>query len=115
MINSDINRTSKRNKWTLMKYIKDFDLMVLYADYVRSGKADISFDALEEILKGLEIDSIYSPRFGKPSVHTIFFKVCQIVYYMFGYKLKVKGNTADRIVFSPLGNLLLDNKDDKKI
>lgn len=115
MINSDINRTSKRNKWTLMKYIKDFDLMVLYADYVRSGKADISFDALEEILKGLEIDNIYSPRFGKPSVHTIFFKVCQIVYYMFGYKLKVKGNTADRIVFSPLGNLLLDNKDDKKI
>ena len=98
-----------------MKYIKDFNLMVLYADYVRLGKADISFDALEEILKGLEIDNIYNPRFGKPSVHTIFFKVCQIVYYMFGYKLKVKGNTADRIVFSPLGNLLLDNKDDKKI
>lgn len=115
MKNSEINRTSKKNKWTLMKYIKDFDLMVLYADYVRGGKANISFDALEEILKGLEIDNVYNPRFGKPSVHTIFFKVCQIVYYMFGYKLKVKGNTADRIVFSPLGNLLLDNKNDKKI
>jgi hypothetical protein len=115
MKNSEINRTSKKNKWTLMKYIKDFDLMVLYADYVRGGKANISFDALEEILKGLEIDNVYNPRFGKPSVHTIFFKVCQIVYYMFGYKLKVKGNTADRIVFSPLGNFLLDNKNDKKI
>ena len=115
MYNSEIDRTSKKNKWTLMKYIKDFDLMVLYADAVRKGKADVSFDALEEILLGLELDNVYSPRFGKPSVHTIFFKVCQIVYYMFGYKMKVKGNAADRIVFSPLGNLLLDNKEDKKI
>lgn len=115
MKNLKINRTSKKNKWTLMKYIKDFDLMVLYAEYVREGKANISFEALEEILNGLEIDNVYNPRFGKPSVHTIFFKVCQIVYYMFGYKLKVNGNITDRIVFSPLGNLLLDNKNDKKI
>lgn len=110
-----IDRTSKKYKWTLMKYIKDFDLMVLYADAVRSGKADVSDDALREILAGMELDSLYNPRFGKPSVHTISFKVCQIVYYMFGYKLKVKGNKVEKIVFSPLGNLLLDNKDNKDI
>ena len=110
-----VDRSSKRNKWTLMKYIKDFDLMVLYADAVRAGKADVSDDALKEILQGMEIDNIYNPRFGKPSVHTIQFKVCQIVYYMFGYKLKVSGNKVSKIVFSPLGNLLLDNKSDKKI
>ena len=115
MYNPKIDRTSKRNKWTLMKYIKDFNLMVMYADAVRSGKADVSDDALKEILMGMELDNLYNPRFGKPSVHTIQFKVCQIVYYMFGYKLKIKGNKVEKIVFSPLGNLLLDNKDDKKI
>lgn len=111
----EIDRESKRNKWTLMKYIKDFDLMVLYADAVRSGKADVSDEALRQILNGMELDSLYHPRFGKPSVHTIQFKVCQIVYYMFGYKLKVKGNKVDKIVFSPLGNLLLDNRSNKDI
>jgi hypothetical protein len=115
MFNTELNRTSKKNKWTLMKYIKDFNLMVLYADAVRNGKADVSDNALREILDGMEVDNLYHPRFGKQSVHTIQFKVCQIVYYMFGYKLKVKGNKVERIVFSPLGNLLLDNKDDKKI
>jgi hypothetical protein len=115
MFSSEIDRTTKRNKWTLMKYIKDFDLMVLYADAVRAGKSDVSDDALKEILKGMEVDSLYSPRFGKPSVHTIQFKVCQIVYYMFGYKLKIKGNKVEKVIFSPLGNLLLDNKSDKKI
>lgn len=115
MYNSEIDRTSKKSKWTLMKYIKDFDLMVLYADAVRSGKADVSDDALREILLGMELDNLYNPRFGKPSVHTIQFKVCQIVYYMFGYKLKIKGNKVEKVVFSPLGNLLLDNKEDKKL
>lgn len=115
MYNSEIDRTSKKNKWTLMKYIKNFDLMVLYADAVRAGKADVSDDALREILKGMKIDNVYNPRFGKLSVDTIKFKVCQIVYYMFGYKLKIKGNKVERIVFSPLGNLLLDYKDDKKL
>ena len=98
-----------------MKYIKDFDLMVLYANAVRSGKADVSDDALKQILLGMELENLYNPRFGKPSVHTIQFKVCQIVYYMFGYKLKIKGNKVEKVVFSPLGNLLLDNKENKKL
>jgi len=115
MINSEIDRTQKRNKWTLMKYIKDFDLMILYADAVRSGKADVSDDALKEILSGMELENLYNPRFGKPSIHTIKFKICQIVYYMFAYKLKIKGNKVEKIVFSPLANLLLDNKNDTNI
>ena len=110
-----IDRTSKRNKWTLMKYIKDFNLMVLYADAVRNGKADVSDKALKQILEGMEMDDLYHPRFGKPSVHTIHFKICQVVYYMFAHKFKMKGNKVDKIIFSPLGNLLLDNKDDFKV
>jgi type II restriction enzyme len=110
-----LDRTSKRNKWTLMKYIKDFDLMILYADAVRNGKADVSDKALKEILSGMELDDLYHPRFGKPSVHTIHFKICQVVYYMFAQKIKIKGNKVDKLIFSPLGNLLLDNKDDKRL
>ena len=33
----DYNKLSKKNKWTLMKYIKEFDLMVKYAYQLRLG------------------------------------------------------------------------------
>jgi hypothetical protein len=98
----------------VMKYIKDFYQMVSYAYAVREGRADISDEALSSIQKDMVEKDVYHPRFGKPSVHTIKFKVCQIVLYMFGYK--ISKSKEQRIVFSPLGNLLLDNiKEIKKV
>lgn len=104
------DRSTTKNKWTIMKYIKDFDKMLLYADAVRHGMSDISDDALDSIQEDMRIKNIYNPRTTKQEskVVTIRNKVNQIVFYMFGYKLK-KG-TEYKIVFSPLGNLLLDNR-----
>lgn len=106
------NRTSTKEKWTIMKYIKDFDKMVIYADAVRKGFADISDDALENIQNNMQDLNIYRPRFSKPNYVTIRNKVNQIVFYMFGYKLR-KGKEY-KIVMSPLGNLLLDNRKNKE-
>lgn len=55
---------------------------------------------------------IYIPRNGKPSVDTTNFKICQIVYSMFAYRNEESQNKE--IVYSPLGNLLLDNLNNKK-
>ncbi len=106
------DRSSTKSKWTIMKYIKDFDKMLLYADAVRHGMADISDDALDAIQEDMRNNNIYKPRNSKSNVVTIRNKVNQIVFYMFGSKLR-KG-TEYKIVFSPLGNLLLDNRKNKE-
>lgn len=107
------DRSSTKNKWTIMKYIKDFNTMLLYADAVRHGMSDISDDALDSIQENMRIKNIYNPRTkcDESKIVTIRNKVNQIVFYMFGYKLK-KGSEY-KIVFSPLGNLLLDNRQNK--
>ena len=84
----------------IFQHLKDFDLMVL-CDAVRSGKAQCSDDALKEILLEMETDTCIS-TFWKAKCFYNTIKVCQIVYYMFGYKLKIKGNKVERVVFSPL-------------
>ncbi len=55
---------------------------------------------------------IYQPNFGKPSVDTTNFKICQLVYFMFAYRNETSPNKE--IVYSPLGNLLLDNLEKKE-
>lgn len=106
------DRSSTKCKWTIMKYIKDFDKMLLYADAVRHGMADISDNALDAIQEDMRNNNIYKPRTSKSNGTTIRNKVNQIAFYMFGSKLR-KG-TEYKIVFSPLGNLLLDNRKNKE-
>lgn len=106
------DRSNTKCKWTIMKYIKDFDKMLLYADAVRHEMADISDEALDTIQEEMRSKNIYKPRNSKSNVVTIRNKVNQIVFYMFGSKLRI-GNEY-KIVFSPLGNLLLDNRKNKE-
>lgn len=107
-----MNRTDKSEKWTLMKYVEDFDLMVKYAMLSRKKGAFINVDSLEAINQLMMSDGTYLPRYDEPSRDTTYFKLCQIAYYMFAYK--VGQGEKQRLVFSPLGNLLLDNYDDKE-
>ena len=106
-----MDRTNKKEKWTLMKYVKGFEKLTDYADVLRGlrGKVDNESVAyLNDIMSELQI---YCPRFGKPSVDTTQFKICQLVYYMFAYR---SSTSKQELVFSPLGNLLLDNINDKE-
>lgn len=107
------SRDSARDKWTIMMYMRDFDLMTTYAYALRASN-QLSKSNIDEILDQMERDGIYRPRNGG-STFTGQFKSIQIAWYMFGYynKARKKGEEK-RMVFSPLGNLLLDNLRDRE-
>ncbi len=107
-----INRADKKSKWTVMKYVNSFDLILQYADLIRDLNARVDDDTIKDINSIMKDMHIYQPKFGKPSVDTTNFKICQIVYFMFAYRNEVSQNKE--IVYSPLGNLLLDNIDNKE-
>ena len=92
-----------------MKYVNDFDLIIEYADTIRDLKAKVDDESIIEINSIMEDLGIYVPRYGVPSVDTTAFKICQLIYFMVAYR----SDTAKKeLVFSPLGNLLLDNLND---
>lgn len=108
----EYNRSDSREKWTIMMYMRDFNLMVTYAYALRYSNK-LSGDNIDEILLKMEEDGIYHPRNGG-STFTGQFKSIQIAWYMFGYYNKSRAkNEEKKMVFSPLGNLLLDNMKDK--
>lgn len=107
-----IDRSDKKSKWTVMKYVNDFNLLVQYADLIRDLRAKVDEDSIIEVNSIMEGLGIYIPRNGKPSVDTTNFKICQIVYSMFAYRNEKSQN--NEIVYSPLGNLLLDNLNNKE-
>ena len=108
-----LDRSSTREKWTVMKYMNDFRLMTIYAEALRRTNS-LSDENISGILADMERDGIYKPREGA-SIDTGNFKIIQIAWYMFGYYDKwSKKKAKNRIVFTPLGNLLLDNLTDKK-
>lgn len=109
MLPNPTSRSNKKDKWTIMKYVNKFDLLLKYATLIRNLNAKVDDRTIAEInniMKGL---NIYQPKYGKPSVDTTNFKICQIVYFMFAYRNEKSANKE--IVFSPLGNLLLNNLD----
>lgn len=107
---AEINRADKKSKWTVMKYVNSFDLIVQYADLIRDLNAKVDEDSIKEINSIMKDLQIYQPKYGKPSVDTTNFKICQIVYFMFAYR----NENSKEIVYSPLGNLLLDNLKNKE-
>ena len=110
----EYNRSTAKEKWTLMMYMRDFDLMTTYAYALRAFSNKLTSENIDEILKQMEADNIYHPRNGG-STFTGQFKSIQIAWYMFGYYNKAcKKNEDKKMVFSPLGNLLLDNINDKE-
>ena len=103
------DRADKKSKWTVMKYVNDFSLIVKYASLVRRLNAKVDEKSIVQINEIMKTLKIYQPREGKPSVDTTDFKIRQIVYFMFAYRNDE--SKSKEIVFSPLGNLLLDNLD----
>lgn len=107
----EVNRRNKKEKWTVMKYVSSFDLLLQYADLIRNTNARVDDESIVELNMVMEEAGIYQPKFGKPSIDTTYFKICQIVYFMFAYRNE--DANSKKIVYSPLGNLLLDNLDKK--
>lgn len=115
------NRESSKEKWTIMQYLRDFDLMTAFAYALRESPAELSIENLLKIMGQLEKKGIYHPTSKKPNkgvkaeknLNTALFRSVQIAWYMFGYYDK-NNKRNKKFVFSPLGNLLLDNIKDKE-
>ncbi|MBR4461577.1 MAG: hypothetical protein IKS51_03240 [Erysipelotrichaceae bacterium] len=106
------DRSTAKDKWTIMMYMRDFDLMLAYAYALRASNR-LTNDNIDEILYKMEDEGIYRPRNGG-STFTGTFKSIQIAWYMFGYYNKSRRREEEKkMVFSPLGNLLLDNLKDR--
>lgn len=106
-------RNTTKDKWTIMMYMRDFDLMTTYAYALRASN-NLSSDNIDDILAKMEADGVYHPRNGG-STFTGTFKSIQIAWYMFGYYNKARRKDEEKkLVFSPLGNLLLDNLKDRE-
>ena len=109
----EYDRSTAKDKWTIMMYMRDFDLMLTYAYALRASNR-LTNDNIDDILYKMEDDGIYRPRYGG-STFTGTFKSIQIAWYMFGYYNKSRRRDEEKkMVFSPLGNLLLDNLKDRE-
>ena len=107
------DRSTAKEKWTIMMYMRDFDLMTTYAYALRASNK-LTNENIDEILLKMEEDGIYRPRNGG-STFTGQFKSIQIAWYMFGYYNKSRRRDEEKkMVFSPLGNLLLGYLKDKE-
>lgn len=106
------NRSTTKEKWTIMMYMRDFRLMTTYAYALRASNK-LTTENIDDILNDMEMKGIYQPRNGG-STFTGQFKSIQIAWYMFGYYDKSRARGVEKkMVFSPLGNLLLDNLTDR--
>lgn len=97
--------------------------MTAFAYALRSAPNELTEENLLDVMGKLEAEGIYRPTSKKPiksgkkaekNINTALFRSAQVAWYMFGYydKYGVKGQKK-KFVFSPLGNLLLDNIHDK--
>lgn len=76
------------------------------------SKTIITKTEKERLILHLRELGIYNERNSELPLDAINHKINQISYYMFGYQEKING--VDRFLFSPLGNLLLKNLNNKE-
>lgn len=100
-----------RERWILYRHTRDFELLCDYANLLKgfSATSITEDDKLKLTLKAREL-GIFSERNDEFPLDSINHYINQLANYMFGYKDK----RTNRFMFSPLGNLLLKNLDNKE-
>lgn len=102
----------KRHKWILYRHTSNFGLLCEVAQILKSySKTTISKSEKERLNLRLRELRLYNERNPQLPLDAINHKINQLSYYMFGYQAEIDG--VDRFMFSPLGNLLLKNLDNK--
>ncbi len=103
----------ERPKWILYRHTSNFHLLCEVAQILKSySKTAITKEEKERLNLRLRELGLYNERNPRLPLDAINHKINQLSYYMFGYQSKVDG--IDRFMFSPLGNLLLKNIEDKE-
>lgn len=106
MIQSEIDYSNKKDKWTVMKYVASFDLLLQYVELIKKIGFQVDDSSIDAINKEMQQTGVYTPR-NKPSRHTQYFKIIQICNNMFAYRGK-----NSNIILTPLCHLLLEHKGD---
>lgn len=103
----------ERKKWILYRHTSNFNLLCEVARILKSySRTKITKHEKERLNLHLRKLGIYNERNPELPLDAINHKINQLSYYMFGYKAKI--NDVERFLFSPLGNLLLNNLDNKE-
>lgn len=103
-----------REHWVFKKHTNNIDILVDVAMYLKEKKSGISSDEKKELFRSLQENSVYSPRKSARNMplDSINHRIDELSYYMFGYTAKIE--KSKKFIFSPLGNLFLNNIDDKE-
>lgn len=109
---NNINYRDKKSKWTIMKYVASYDLLITYAEIIKNLKFLVDDKTIDEINKEFVKTGVYKP-IKKPSNFTTSFKIIQLCHNMFAYRSESVDEHKKMLVFTPLCNLLLQNKDDE--
>lgn len=104
-----MTKTIEKAKWSLRRHTTDFNKLCIVADaikhYTSSSISDRDKEQLQNKLKNL---GLYSARNPIMPLDAIDHKIRDLAFYMFGYRQNKK------FLFSPLGNLFLNNLDDSE-
>lgn len=104
-----MTKTIEKAKWSLRRHTTDFNKLCIVADaikhYTSSSISNTDKEQLQNELKNL---GLYSERNPTMPLDAIDHKIRDLAFYMFGYRQNKK------FLFSPLGNLFLNNLDDSE-
>jgi hypothetical protein len=105
-----MTRTIEQTKWSFRRHTKDFKKLCVVAtaikNYTNSSITNEDKNRLQQMLKD---QGLYSERNPDMPLDSIDHKIRDLAFYMFGYRKKINGKKM--FLFSPLGNLFLENID----
>ncbi len=96
----------------MYRHTRNFRLLCEIAQILKLySKTTITKEEKERLNVKLRDLGLYNERNPNLPLDAINHKINQLSYYMFGYQTKIDG--INRFIFSPLGNLLLENIDNE--
>lgn len=107
-------RTVERDKWILYKHTNSYEMIKAVAMDVKNhcgtDISDTERYRMQQRLAALDLYKTRNPN-EKP-LDSINHRINTLEFFMFGYESKIQG--IKRFIFSPLGNLFLNNVDDEE-
>lgn len=108
-----LSNLSESPRWIFKKHTNNFNDLIEYALYLKSNKAGISQYEKEKMYNRFSSSGKYNPRMSNRErpLDTMSHKIDGLRYFMFGYYGVIE--KEKKFIFSPLGNLYINNLDNK--
>ena len=103
-----MTKTIEQIKWSLRRHTKDFNKLCVVATAIKNyTHSSITNDDKNRLQILLREQGLYNERNPEMPLDAIDHKIRDLAFYMFGYRKKINGKKM--FLFSPLGNLFLEN------